>query len=650
MKRKDFIKFGVLGSSSLLFPGKMKATRTTKKLIRLTSNGITKYKDTLPKPSVVQPVGKMKGSDYYEITVDQISQKLHSELGNTTLWGYNGLFPGPTIEARTNQSIWVKWINNLPNTHLLPVDKSIHGAAGNPEVRIITHLHGGLVPPESDGNPDHWYTPGNERTHFYPNRKQATTLWYHDHALGITRLNVYAGLAGFYIIRDVIEDHLNLPSGDYECPIVLQDRSFNGSDLYYPGDMQNGVSPSIVPEFFGDIAVVNGKIWPYLEVEPRKYRFRLLNGSNARFYRLKLVDYNDFNQNGPGFMQIGSDGGLLSEPVEIAGRLLMAPAERMDVIIDFSDFAGAELILHNNAKTPFKDEDQDSDDVPLSEIMKFKVKNSVSPNFTSAVVIPEKLTTIPYPDEKSAKQTRDLTLEESEDDFGRLLLLLNGVHYDEPVNETPQSGSKEIWRLINLTEDAHPIHLHLVQFRILDRQLFDSVNYLADKESNNLKPLSDYLYGSVILPELNERGEKDTVIARPGQVTRILAKFGDYSGRYVWHCHILEHEDHDMMRPLQVINGKSAESNGQNFITLGQNSPNPFNPTTTIQYNLPEQAHVKLAVYNVAGREVARLVDQVKAAGNHQAVFNASHLATGYYVYRIQVGAYAETKKMILIK
>ncbi|MCX7746898.1 MAG: multicopper oxidase [Clostridia bacterium] len=508
---------------------------------------IPKYKDPLPIPRVLEPKRTDQGATYYEVEMREVRQKLHKCFPETTVWGYEGSYPGPTIEARRNELVRVKWINNLPDKHILPVDKTIHGAEPQyPEVRAVVHLHDGNTPADSDGHPDAWFTrdfavKGPKWVHEvyeYPNDQEATTLWYHDHALGITRLNVYAGLAAFYILRDDNEDSLNLPKGKYEIPIVIQDRLFNDDgSLFYPRQPDPpipGVDPSIVPEFFGEIAVVNGKVWPFLNVEPRKYRFRLLNGSDSRFYRLSL-------SSGQPFIQIGVDGGLLEKPV-LVNELLLAPAERADVVLDFSAFKDQCILLTNDAASPFPNGDAPDPDT-IGQIMQFRVALPLSSPDTSTV--PPNLNTISWLKESDAVLTRDLTLVESEDPFGRLILLLNGLEWDAPVTENPKLGSVEIWRLINATPDTHPIHPHLIRFQILDRQPFNISQFEDTGEI--------VFTGPAVPPEPNEKGFKDTVRANPGEVTRFIARFGDFSGHYVWHCHILEHEDHEMMRPFDVI-------------------------------------------------------------------------------------------------
>ncbi|WCN36765.1 multicopper oxidase family protein [Aneurinibacillus uraniidurans] len=513
---------------------------------------LTKFVDALPIPSVLKPIGKRDGIPYYEVTMKQVTQKLHQDLPPTTVWGYNGLYPGPTFEVKRNEPIFVKWINDLPFEHLLPVDRTIDGAEPDqPSVRTVVHLHGGRVRPENDGFPEAWFTKHFEnvgpkfqhKVYYYPNCQRPTTLWYHDHALGITRLNVYAGLAGFYLIRDKKEEDMNLPRGKFEIPLVIQDRTFypNG-ELFYPSqpdDLPSGCTPtlplpnpSIVPEFFGDTILVNGKVWPFLEVEPRKYRFRILNGSNARFYDIRLSSHQDF-------VQIGTDGGFLEHKVQ-TDHIILAPAERADVIIDFSGHEGQNIILTNEASAPFPAGPPLEPDSDLTKIMQFRVKSkSTNPDKSD---IPNKLSCLERLDPAQADKTRTNTLNEACDEFGRLLLLLNnkGFH-DQPITETPSNGTIEVWELVNKTPDTHPIHLHLVQFQIVNREKFTLVN-------GNV-----VLSGNPIPPDPNEQGWKDTVRANPDEVTRIIARFGPFTGIYPWHCHILEHEDHDMMRPYEVL-------------------------------------------------------------------------------------------------
>jgi spore coat protein A, manganese oxidase len=508
---------------------------------------LRQFVDRLPIPGVLKPVSKNLKSTNYVVKMKEFRQKLHRDLPLTRLWGYEGKFPGPTIETNRNELVRVLWLNQLPKRHLLPVDKTVHGAnKGAPQVRTVVHVHDGVAPPDSDGHPEAWFTRGFKKTgpafkrkiYRYPNRQRATTLWYHDHALGITRLNVYAGLAGFYLLRDKNEKSLNLPKGKFEIPLVIQDRSFKkDGSLFYPKKPKpaspNLPTPSVIPEFFGDTILVNGKVWPFLEVEPRKYRFRILNGSNARFYTLSLTS-------GRPFIQIGTDGGLLRTPVRVK-KLVLGPAERADVIIDFSKFKGQTITLKNSAPAPFPGGAAPNPKT-TGIVMQFRVKLPLSGRDTSTV--PVRLGRIPPLFVKQSRKIRNLSLVESKDRFGRLMLLLNNKRWDAPVTEKPRLNSVEIWNLINTTPDTHPIHLHLARFRILNRQRFNVDHF------NKSRKL--VFTGPPVPPAPNERGLKDTVRANPGEVTRIIARFGPFSGEYVWHCHILEHEDHEMMRPFIV--------------------------------------------------------------------------------------------------
>ncbi|HDR7317566.1 TPA: multicopper oxidase domain-containing protein [Bacillus toyonensis] len=521
---------------------------------------LEKFVDALPIPPVLKAKDEINDIPYYEVTMKQVQQKLHRDLLPTTVWGYNGMYPGPTFEVRRNQPILVKWKNKLPFEHLLPVDRTIHGAEPDkPSVRTVVHLHEGRVRPENDGYPEAWFTRDFEnvgpkfvhKVYYYPNCQRPATLWYHDHALGITRLNVYAGLAGFYILRDRAEEKLNLPSGKFEIPIVIQDRSFypNG-ELFYPTQPGHEPppapqppppidptlpNPSVVPEFFGNTILVNGKAWPYLEVEPRKYRFRILNGSNARFYRIRL-------SSGQNFVQIGTEGGLLETPITVS-QIILAPAERVDVIIDFSNHKGQSIILTNDAPAPFPN--GEPPDPNLTQIMEFRVKRKLHKPDNSK--IPKELSCLEHLDPKDTVIVRKNLLVETTDEFGRLKLLLNNLDWDQmPLTETPYNGTIEIWELYNTTPDTHPIHLHLVTFQILNRATFTG-------DPNG----PDLIVGPPQPPDPSEMGWKDTVRANPGEVTRIIARFGPFTGIYPWHCHILEHEDHDMMRPYEVLNNQN---------------------------------------------------------------------------------------------
>ena len=495
----------------------------------LDPNSLAAFVDRLSIPSVAQSHETRPSPDdphaqvpYYRVTMTEFERKLHRDLPPTRLWGYGSNVPGPTFETRSGKGLLVEWSNDLPQKHFLPIDYRLHGAErSNPEVRTVVHVHGAKVPANNDGYPEDWYAPGKSAVYYYPNRQDAAMLWYHDHAMGINRLNIFAGLLGIYFVRDDFEDSLELPRGEYEIPLVICDRMFDTKgQLYYP--VSGKPDAPWIPEFFGNTTLVNGKILPFAEVEPRKYRIRLLNGSNARHFYLSL-------SNGEAFAQIGTDQGLLPAPVPVP-QLLISPAERADLIVDFSGHRGERIVL-SDLKVP---------------LMQFRVSGGAPdkrPLATSLRPVPRTL-------ESQAIKSRMLTLDEFDDKAGEpILMLLNGTRWHMPVTENPELDSVEIWNLINMTDDAHPIHLHLVRFQILDRRRFDKFAY-------QLKDTLRFT-GSPNPPAPNEAGWKDTVRADPGMVTRIIVRFEGYPGRYVWHCHNLDHEDNEMMRPYEVVARKS---------------------------------------------------------------------------------------------
>jgi spore coat protein A len=543
-------------------------------------------------------------------------------------------YPAFTIEAKFNRPVRVKWINDLKDPvtgkflpHILPVDPTLHWA--NPPggttgrdmrptfestpgsytgpVPIVTHLHGGHNAQESDGYAEAWYLPAANdisagfamegtwydffKTEFrskfdvawepgtatfqYQNDQRAGTFWYHDHTLGMTRLNVYAGPAGFYLLRhgpgDLPDPVLPGPAPGvgadpfgrfYEIPIAIQDRSFNADgSLFYPDSRKffdefagpyipdSDVSPIWNPEFFGNTMVVNGRTWPFLKTEPRRYRFRFLNGCNSRFLILKIVT--DPLATRPAsaalpFWQIGSEGGFLPAPVML-DQLLMSPSERADVIVDFTNFpVGTKLYLINEGPDEPFGGGTPGTDFPAAtpettgQVMKFAVVPLASKDNSQD---PARLTLPAFKPLGPASHARQVSLNEESSTFPGFdgpieaeLGTLDGagnpvpLSWDDPITENPALGSIEIWEIYNFTADAHPIHIHEVQFQVVNRQPFD---------------------GAARPPESWETGFKDSVIAYPGEITRINALF-DLPGLYVWHCHILEHEDNEMMRPYFI--------------------------------------------------------------------------------------------------
>jgi spore coat protein A len=489
----------------------------------LRADSLAKFVDALPIPPVAQPVGSRPtptaNTPVYRAAMRAIESRVHRDLPPTRFWSFGSTFPGPTFEARRGQGMWIEWVNQLPARHFLPIDHTIHGAGpGLAESRAVVHVHGARVRPEHDGYPEQWFETGSSATYYYPNDQDAATLWYHDHTMGINRLNVYAGLMGAYLIKDPAEDALNLPRGQYDIPLLICDRLLKtDGQLDYPTS-GNPDSPWI-DDATGDAILINGKLFPFLDVEPRKYRFRVINGSNGRFLRLSVAD-------GPAAHQIATDQGLLPHPVGVT-RVRLAPAERADLVIDFAGCRGQQPIVEN-------------DGLP---IMQFRVSDKPV-NDTSA--LPAILGMVTALDESAAAATRVHTLSEDDDLLARpMRMLLNNTRWHMPVTERPRLGTTEIWSLANVTDESHPIHLHLVRFQILDRRNFDTFNF-----QNRGRIV---FTGPPLAPDPSEAGWKDTVRADPNMITRIIVRFDGYAGRYMWHCHILEHGDNEMMRPFEIV-------------------------------------------------------------------------------------------------
>ena len=641
------------------------------------------FVNPLPVPSVIN--GSNGGT--FTITISQFDQWLGlidpitQQHLNTTVWGYNGSYPGPTIVAKKDVPIGVFWRNKLVNgsnqplPHLLPIDRSIDWAFGNDPawqsygVPVVTHVHGGHSESASDGLPDQWFTPnyakkgpgfikGDIEPFYYRNDQEAATIWYHDHALGVTRLNVYAGLAGYYIITDDNELNLQttdkLPVAPYDIGLAIQDRMFTSTgQLFYPStaeeeEDEDVPKPTILPEMFGDFILVNGMTWPVLEVEPRQYRFRMLNGSDSRFYNLSL-------STGQQFIQIGSDQGLLYSPFAM-NQMLIASGERKDIILDFSDPAlwGQTIILKNNAKSPYPKGDV-VDPQTTGRIMAFRVSKPLNTNFP-LTELPATLRS-PIVPLQTDLPPRKLVLFETEDEYGRIMPILGTVDegmlgFREEVTENPALNSTEIWELYNETMDAHPIHLHLVRMQLISRQKF-----IARINEENGKPTNIRLIGQPKYPGPDEQGWKDTWVTFPGEVTKVIAKF-DRPGLYVWHCHILSHEEHDMMRPFFVseinnsIVNRPVEINKENAETELQLKvmPNPFSNYVTIQFNLPSTKKIGINVYDTKGSLVKKIFEGEKPAGLQRFSIDGSNITNGIYFCEILINEQRILRKLVLQK
>jgi FtsP/CotA-like multicopper oxidase with cupredoxin domain len=544
------------------------------------------------------------------------AHRFHRDLPESAIWGYDGTVPGPTIEAERGQPVTVRWRNELAGalpvvvttaptateTNGMPVQCVPGLSGGTPDHNAaalaghtVVHLHGGLTPASYDGWAENLFAPGQDAVFHYPMGQRAALLWYHDHVMGVTRFGVYAGLSGLWIIRDQRERELGLPEGPpFEVPLLIQDRNFglDGSGRL-TGQLVHKTDPEVM-EAFAPFTVVNGKVWPLLEVQPATYRLRVLNGSNARTYRLVLLRGGEPDLDR--ITQIGTDHGLLATPARVPGDgLVLASAERADLLVDFSDLEpGSELTLLNTAAAPFDGaafpaaNAQGAADpggmLPYPHVMRFRVV----PGPVTRLTTPGELATDyrpPSPDELGGAPRRTIALVERElegepsmltmrelviagdDHTGPAVTVTDGeqttryraaaAHFEDAATFFPVLDRLEVWQLINLTEDTHPIHVHLDPFQILSRRPIRyqiperGIEDLAITAAVTLGRDPDDELGHTI--DGNERGLKDTVRVNPNEIAEIAVRFTTYSGRYMYHCHILEHEDRDMMRPFVTM-------------------------------------------------------------------------------------------------
>ncbi len=657
LTRRQFIKTGMIGGTALLLPLKFNWSKAIADArIPGLSDPAIQPKFSIGAPNALAPgfkyypIGYKKGRFRYDVAARQIQHAtgLVNPSGSpvtTTVWGYaprhrGATWPGRTFEVRKNQRIAVRWRNKLiekgqPLPHLLSVDTNLHWAYSlhgyeqysidTHGVPIVTHLHGGHSQSPADGNPEYFFSPNyairgprwESKWYEYDNDQQAGNLWYHDHALGITRLNVYAGLAGFYFIRDNEDsgfpwNPLGLPAYPYELAYAIQDRMFRDSgELFFPAypgepfyedfitgegavlpeDLFPGGGPTGLAEFFGDHMVVNGIIWPKADVEPRNYRMHLLNGTDSRFmvirFRAVPMGATDLTNAGAPipFYVIGSDQGLAGEAMP-TDTLIFEPGSRYDIVFDFSDptLEDKRVIMENIGwDSPFGGEfgdDPAPEDVfanrQTDRIMAFDVVKPLN-RWIRDRFDPDAISHFGG-NSTPVDRVRKVALFEGKDEFGRLQPLLGyfdenetdpdkqwkGVAWHEATTENPDMDATEEWHIYNFTEDAHPVHLHLVNFEILGR---NHMTYSSD-EGDPGQPVLQHngAYGKhptvtnvqegdplTLNPSEGyaENAPKDMVTALPEQVTIIKATF-DKPGRYVWHCHILSHEDHEMMRVLHV--------------------------------------------------------------------------------------------------
>ncbi|MFF3732489.1 O-aminophenol oxidase PhsA [Streptomyces sp. NPDC002476] len=581
--------------------------------------GLVPYADPLPVPPVLRPRSDDPLHET-EIAVSPTWVRMHSQLPPTLMWGYDGMVPGPTIEVRRGERIRIAWTNRVPEGSEYPVTAVEVGPVGpgetaphnrpgrdgvEPDADVsalpawtVTHLHGAQTGGGNDGWADNAVGSGDAQLSEYPNDHHAAHWWYHDHAMNITRWNVYAGLVGTYLVRDDEEDTLGLPSGDREVPLILADRNLdtdedgrpNGRLLHkttvvVAADPETG-KPVSLP-FLGPYTTVNGRIWPHFDVDDAWYRFRLVNASNARIYDLVLLD--DANEPVPGVIrQIGSDGGLLPRPVpvdfdESMPSLTIAPAERMDLLIDFSALAGRRVRLVNRGRLGPGVPDLASS-VPFPQVMEFRVRET---GLRDAFVPPEvlsgsfrryehglvehghRLVVLTPPGTVGGGGHPEIWEMTEVEDASGVPMPSDGVvqvrgedgtvrtyrriarSFNDGLGFTVGENTYEQWSFLNLGAPTHPMHIHLADFQVLGREAY-TVDGFDTAIGGTRSPVA-FDHGTEIPVPANEQGWKDVFRVPQGQLVKVLGNFDGGYGRFMYHCHLLEHEDMGMMRPFVVL-------------------------------------------------------------------------------------------------
>jgi blue copper oxidase len=505
---------------------------------------------------------------------------------STQVIALNNSYPNPTIKVKKGSEFSVLF----KNEH---------------DEEATIHWHGLLVPELMDGQPKNAVPPGESYTYTFPIIQQGGTFLYHSHAHHLTGKHVYKGFAGLFIVEDDDEIQLGLPSGQFDLPLLIQDRR----SAHIPQFVYQPTMPDNMLGYLGDTPLINGTPDAYLEVHKTLYRFRLINGSNARIYKIAFSDNSQFKI-------LSTDSGLKDEIPEM-NNFYLSPGERVEILFDFSSYElGTSLTL---VSQPFTAGGTQGD---AMQLLRFDITGTLS----SGGVVPAILPEINYYDINDAIRSRDFILSQGTAATG--MHLINGLQYDmNRIDEIILKDELEEWKFINTTNNFHPMHVHGVLFQVHSRN-----------GSTNLAP--------------NDKGWKDTVLVFPNETVSVLVKFIDYSGIYVLHCHNLEHEDMGMMQNFLI--DEAPTTAGENKIpenfTLNQNFPNPFNPITRITYSLPVDTFVSLKVYNQLGQEMQTLVESNISAGNHEVIFNGRGLSSGVYFYKLKTKEYTETRKMNYIK
>ncbi|MEU5428744.1 O-aminophenol oxidase PhsA [Streptomyces olivoreticuli] len=561
---------------------------------------LTPFLDVLRVPPVLRP-GRREALEGIEVQLTATWVRLHSQLPPTRVWAYAGHFPGPTIEVRRGRRLRVAWTNRISGDYPVtaveatPVPGSPppsdvpgrSGAAPLAEVAAlppwtVTHLHGAPTGGGNDGWTENAVSPGDSQLAEYPNDHRAVAWWYHDHAMDITRWNVFTGLAGMYLVRDEEEDALRLPRGEHEIPLIVQDRNLDQDDdgrltgrLLHKTEIvaQDAQGKNVTKAFNGPYTLVNGVIWPHLDVEARWYRFRLLNAANARIFQFRLVDEDTGEPVRGAAWQIGTDGGLLPRPVPLDAPLSVAPAERMDVLVDFGRLRGRRLRLVNAAPG-----------VRYPQVMQFRVgREPVRESF----VLPEVISTsfrrithetapqhghrlIAITPPGTAGNGHPALWEMHQVEAGEVQIPSEGViqlkaadgtvrtyrrgarAFDDALGFMVGHDTWEQWSFLNLGGPTHPMHIHLIDFQVLGRDLypapaggpFDQTlgGTRAPLERTGQARVSD-----------GDAGWKDVIQVPAGQMVNVIGRFHGAKGRFMYHCHLLEHEDMGMMRPFVVM-------------------------------------------------------------------------------------------------
>jgi len=599
--RRNLLKVGAGAGAGLLLPLHLPTAANA-----MTVTGITPFTEQLP---TLNDLGIIDATTGVGASINMVNatHSFHKNMHPTPTLAYRSMaagvagpqnYLGPVIVAKRDVPFQLTVSNDLTSHPMAAaLDYGIMGTVPTDATapRACVHLHGGNTDPANDGDPldffpntDTTHLQGTTRTYTWENSQEAAGLWYHDHALGITRLNVLAGLASGYLVRDTNDpgNGTLLPAPPYEVPLILQDRSFNTDGTFsYPSNTNPGTPRPWVPEFFGNVATVNGKVAPNLNVNKGKYRFRVYNGSQARFYNLKLM----YGGTALPFFQIGTDGGLLDAPVSLS-TLLLATGERADLVVDFAALpTGAKIIVTNDAVTPYPAGGATRFDggSPLPQIMQFTVTSTTG--WTTALPTNLRSTTAPITRLAGlpVAYTRYLSLVEVHNEFDSptMVTMNNQSFMGSPAMQPVASNTLEEWVLINTTVDAHPMHVHFAEFQVISRQPFNATQYSFDAGYANSDGTSTgagkgtfpppdvtkYLSGTPTPPHANEMGWKDTILCMPGEVTRIRIPFGPnvvpgsttgtflpmaigkaHTGPYVSHCHILEHEENDMMMRFTI--------------------------------------------------------------------------------------------------